>query len=141
MDLKSIIALQPELRLKWLTKACRLAVDGEVQSKHLYDIASSRKFVNGIQDKIGQKMMKTIHANLGLFSEKQQRFLSTDSDMARAFPIRDKSDKQVDEDEGEAPEEEDDPAARVEDMMARCRAFVREKASTYGERMQQVEKM
>eukprot|EP00434_Breviolum_minutum_P013255 symbB.v1.2.011676.t1/scaffold785.1/size162803/13 len=76
---------------------------------------------------MNRQMLKHLH----LFSEKQQRYLKQ-SGLAKA------------DDTEELPElksrrkgSDEDAAAKMEEMMARCRNFVREKADTFEDRMRE----
>ncbi|CAL1171646.1 unnamed protein product [Cladocopium goreaui] len=129
-DLKQVLAMKPEARSKWLAKAVQQAhpQDGRLSPKSIYDIIAHAKFANDLNEKMGQRMYRVLHANLSLFSTKQQKFLEKECALAKQFAVA-----------AFAPvpgaEEEDTTAAdAMEDMMARCRAFVRERQSERGER-------
>jgi len=136
VDLKTALSLAPQQRVRWVGKACRKVADGEASIKHLYDVLSSRKLVSEMPEKVGRRMLRVVRENLYLFSVKQQRFLTEESALAMNFTLDDRS-----EDEAEEPEvaaapssRSDDAAARMEEMMIRCRDFVRQKASTFEHR-------
>eukprot|EP00927_Polykrikos_kofoidii_P013838 TRINITY_DN1600_c0_g2_i1.p1 TRINITY_DN1600_c0_g2~~TRINITY_DN1600_c0_g2_i1.p1 ORF type:complete len:409 (+),score=81.07 TRINITY_DN1600_c0_g2_i1:144-1370(+) len=78
VDLKVALGLKPEARLKWLSKACRMADEGRTTATELYDVVSSRKFVTGMQWKVGRKALATVQENFAIFSEKQQRYLRSE---------------------------------------------------------------
>lgn len=160
VDLKSVTALKPESRAKWLAKACKRAADGEVNVKSLYDVLSSRKICHEMHEKAGQRMLRTLRDNLWVFSEKQQRFLGEESPLALKFSAAvERSTAQrggrSDDEDGDQQERRpagarsstgpsaDDAAAKMEEMMARCRDFVRDKADSYEDRqleLQEVER-
>lgn len=77
VDLKAAIMLKPEARLKWLTKACKMVTDGNASSTDLYDIVVNRKFVSGMPERVVRKISLLIQDSLDLFSDKQQRYLSS----------------------------------------------------------------
>lgn len=146
MDVKTVTGMKPEHRVKWLAKACRHVNDGTANVKQLYDVLSSRKIVQDMPDKIGRRMLRTLHDHLWIFSEKQQRFLGEESALARHFSLDEGAGSEDETGEGLASaaaarrsSQAEDAAARMEEMMARCRDFVREKASTYEERQRAVE--
>lgn len=149
VDLKAVLALKPEHRSKWLSKACRKVADGEANVKHVYDVLSSRKIVADMSDKVGRRMLRILREHLYLFSEKQQRYLGEDSPLATNFSVGDRSEEEPEEAEGAGagtaagpsarPTGVDEAAARMEEMMARCRDFVRAKASTFEERQREAE--
>lgn len=145
VELKSVVALKPEQRVKWLSKALRAVADGEASVKHVFDVLSNKKLTQGFHVKVGRRMFRVVRDNLYLFSEKQQRYLSEESNLALEFAEEDKSD-----DEAEASKENPKPevalthvtsdaAARMEEMMARCRDFVRQNASAYDDRTREVQ--
>lgn len=109
VELKAAVAIKAEARPKWLTKAFKQAEESKSVVSELYTIVSSQKYAKGLPEKIGRKLLAIIHDNLSAFSEKQQRFLKSK-------------------------DEEVDAASRMEEMMARCRAFVRENANGFEDR-------
>lgn len=144
MDMKAVLALKAEARPKWLAKACKMAEDGRTSVGELYNIVSSRKFAAGLPTRIGRKLASLLRDNLELFSDKQQRYLkskeclliagySADGEGRNGLPNGSNIDKAG---QDAVVEEQDsvDAAARMEEMMARCRAFVREKATTFEDR-------
>jgi len=146
VDLKTVLALKPEHRVKWLGKACRAVAEGEASVKHVFDVLTSKKLVHGMPFKSGQRMLRTLKDNLYLFSEKQQRFLQEESALATSFEERSEDEAGGgDLDVGSAGGSGSggggatDAASRMEEMMARCRDFVREKASTFEDRAKEAE--
>jgi len=145
VDLKEVLGLKPEQRQRWLVKAFRKVADGEANVKHVYDVLTSRRVVADMSDKVGRRMLRVLREHLYLFSEKQQRWLSEESPLAMQFSVDDRSDGDMDDREannssnGNRKPQADDAATRMEEMMARCRDFVRAKASTFEERQQQAE--
>lgn len=77
VDLKVAVALKPEQRLKWLTKACNMVTDGLVSSTELYDIIVNRKFVAGMPERVVRKISAVIEEGIEMFSDKQQRYLTS----------------------------------------------------------------
>jgi len=77
VDLKAAIMLKPEARLKWLTKAFKMVKDGSASSSDVYDIVVNRKFVSGMPERVVRKISVLIQDSLDLFSDKQQRYLSS----------------------------------------------------------------
>mmetsp|Transcript_114720 Transcript_114720/g.335450 ORF Transcript_114720/g.335450 Transcript_114720/m.335450 type:complete len:394 (+) Transcript_114720:59-1240(+) len=133
LDLKAVLVLKPEARPKWLAKACKAADEGRASAPELYNIVSSRKFVAGLPTRISKKLATLVREHLELFSDKQQRYLdSMYSPLAASRPA------ETGARDGHSEEEVDDAAARMEEMMARCRAFVREKANTFEDRAAEV---
>lgn len=87
-DRGQVLALKPEQRVKWLSKALQKGQEGKVAITTLYDIISHTKFGQGVSDNQGKKMFKFVRANLSLFSQKQQRFLEGESKLAKDFRSR-----------------------------------------------------
>mmetsp|Transcript_7831 Transcript_7831/g.22484 ORF Transcript_7831/g.22484 Transcript_7831/m.22484 type:complete len:360 (+) Transcript_7831:187-1266(+) len=77
VDLRTAVLLKPEARLKWLTKAVKMVTDGTASSTDLYDIVVNRKFVSGMPERVVRKVSVVIQDSLDLFSDKQQRYLSS----------------------------------------------------------------
>ena len=78
VDLKTALLLKPEARMKWLTKACKMAEEGKASTTELHSIVSSRKFAAGVHPKVGRRMAEIVLENLGIFSDKQQKHLKSD---------------------------------------------------------------
>lgn len=98
VDLKAAVALKPEQRLKWLTKACNMVTDGIASSTDLYDIIVNRKFVAGMPERVVRKISTLIQESLDLFSDKQQRYLSsTDCPIIARLTIREPVDVPLDD--------------------------------------------
>lgn len=131
VELKAALAIKPDARLKWLKKAFRMVEEGYATASDLYSVVASRKFAAGLPARVGRKLKEILHGNLDIFSDKQRRFLkSRECPLVSGFPDvqkRKRSPEESDDDEADA-------AAKMEEMMARCRAFVREKADTFEER-------
>lgn len=77
VDLKAAVALKPEQRLKWLTKACNMVTDGLASSTDLFDIIVSRKFVAGMPQRVVRKISALIEDNTDSFSDKQKKYLAS----------------------------------------------------------------
>jgi len=77
VDLRTVTLLKPEGRLKWLTKALKMVTDNTASSTDLYDIVVNRKFVSGMPERVVRKVAAAIQESLDLFSDKQQRYLSS----------------------------------------------------------------
>lgn len=78
VDLKVALSLKPEARLRWLSKAFKMVEERKVTSTDLYDIVSNRKFCGTMQSKNSQKLRAIVAESMGVFSDKQQRFLRSD---------------------------------------------------------------
>eukprot|EP00930_Biecheleria_cincta_P092022 TRINITY_DN81777_c0_g1_i2.p1 TRINITY_DN81777_c0_g1~~TRINITY_DN81777_c0_g1_i2.p1 ORF type:complete len:497 (-),score=138.03 TRINITY_DN81777_c0_g1_i2:51-1541(-) len=125
-DLKQVLGMKVDSRAKWLAKALQQAhpQDGRLSPKTIYDIIAHSRFASDVGMKAGKRMYRLLHANFGLFSSKQQKFLEKECTLAKQFAADAFADTPVEEAAGNT----------TEDMMARCRAFMREKQSERGER-------
>mmetsp|Transcript_64849 Transcript_64849/g.193246 ORF Transcript_64849/g.193246 Transcript_64849/m.193246 type:complete len:294 (+) Transcript_64849:207-1088(+) len=88
LDPRAVFALKPERRLKWLTSALQRLQQGKVQSSGIYDILVHNKFPQDAPNRIGSKMYLAVCEHIALFSQKQQRFLETESKLAQLFKDR-----------------------------------------------------
>jgi len=148
VDLKTVLAMEPDDRAVWLSKACKRAADGSLRIAKVYDVLASEKIVDGLTEKTGRRMLNTLRKYLHIFSDKQQKYLNQ-SAVALFFEAKRK--RNAEESRGGFEEEEPrgskirvprstDPGAadKMEEMMARCRDFVRAQASGYEDRMKEV---
>lgn len=87
VDLKAAITLKPEGRPRWLSKACKMVTEGRASSTELYNIIVSRKFASGLPERVGRKLVSIVEDSLDLFSDKQQRYLSS-ADCPLMAPVR-----------------------------------------------------
>jgi len=139
-SLKAALAIEPEKRGKWLQKACKQVDTGELTASQLYDVVTSRKFLTGVPEKVGQQMFRVVQQNVRIFSEKQQKHLLQDSVLASQFrPRSEPRGKEDDEDGSKGTRSTEDMASKMEEMMARCRNFVREQASGFEDRQKMCE--
>ncbi|CAE8648480.1 unnamed protein product [Polarella glacialis] len=131
-DRKVVLAMKPDQRSKWLAKGLQQAQEGRMQAASMFDIIAHQKFTADLKEneKIGKRMYRQLKGGLQLFSSKQQRHLASGCALAKEFG---------EEDEAEATAAGDSAGPPVvdtamEEMMARCRSFVREKQAERGER-------
>jgi len=128
-SLKPTLALKPEARAKWLTKAVSALRDGAIRVSDVFDIIAHPKFVNGIPEGIGKKMRRSLSGEMKLFSDKQRQGLER-SELFKRFPEEAKPSKAQ-------PAEVDE--GKMDEMMARCRAFVKDNETLYEVRKREVE--
>lgn len=138
VDLKAALAVKPESRAKWIIKACKHASNGAVDVKHLYDTLANKRMTQDVTEKkVGQRMFKALQDNVWVFSDKQQRYLLEDSTLATQFSAEDGAGSEPKEEPPRRTVAGEDAAARMEEMMARCRDFVREKADSFEDRQKE----
>jgi len=116
MDRKAVFILKPELRLKWLMKALKQAIDGKVKTSDLYDVVAGNRFAENVTPKIGRKMCRALKEQVAIFTGRQQKFLIEQAEIVTRFAVPDRP----------KPDEED-KASSMDEMMARVAAFVSEK--------------
>lgn len=122
---------QPVEKAPATTVELEQAADGRMDSQSLYSVVAHNRFIEELTDKAGKRMYRALHANLHVFSSRQRKFLEKECALARKYAATAFQGIQKDGDEDEKQEQ---AASAVEDMMARCRAFVRERQSERGER-------
>lgn len=131
LDLRQILDMNPDKRARWLSKALQQAQDGRVVATDVYDVVAHARFASELSEKAGRRCYRVLHANLSLFSSKQQRFIEKECELAVLFRANawekpPAGDEKADNKEASA--------AAMEEMMARCRAFVREKQTERGDK-------
>lgn len=93
---------KPKERLKWLYKALIACKEGRVKPNPLFDIISHRKFIDGLKGSIATDTLNLIRGHLSLFSNKQQKQLTSDNfELFRKYAPINVLDS--DDDEAEAP--------------------------------------
>eukprot|EP00928_Gymnodinium_smaydae_P062783 TRINITY_DN46567_c0_g1_i1.p1 TRINITY_DN46567_c0_g1~~TRINITY_DN46567_c0_g1_i1.p1 ORF type:complete len:380 (-),score=106.94 TRINITY_DN46567_c0_g1_i1:79-1218(-) len=137
LDLRQILEMNPDKRARWLSKALQQAQDGRVSPTDIYDVIAHARFASELSEKAGKRCYRVLHANLSLFSPKQQRFMEKECELAQLFRASAWEKAQGADEKGEAGaglSAAEASAAMMEEMMARCRAFVREKQSERGDK-------
>merc|ERR1712085_96040 len=66
------LKLEPPERAKWLERALEAIPKGKVKTQDVFDVITHRKFVFGVPDDLGPKMIRMVKESLMGFSEKQQ---------------------------------------------------------------------
>lgn len=128
LDRKSVFALKPPQRAKWLAKALKGVADSVLRASDVYDLVANSRFVEDVPYKLGKNMARTVQQQLTLFSAKQQRFLVTEAALGQKFGMTPEEEKELEVSvDVKANDGTADDSMQMEDMMARCRAFVREK--------------
>lgn len=139
VDRKAVFVLKPEQRLKWLAKALRQVEEGRLRPSDLYDVVSSSRFADNIPPKVGKKMGKALREQIGVFTGKQQKFLSEQAEITARFGAQPAKASSVPVSDSATPVSKEGDAGGnnidVDEMMARCRAFVRDKQRERGERV------
>lgn len=102
MEWDDVFPKKPKERLRWLYKALDAAKRGQVKSGPLYDIVAHRKFIEGLKGNVATDVLNLIRGNLKLFSQKQQKQLTSDNfELFRKYAPINVLDS--DEDEADAP--------------------------------------
>mmetsp|Transcript_83099 Transcript_83099/g.268872 ORF Transcript_83099/g.268872 Transcript_83099/m.268872 type:complete len:227 (-) Transcript_83099:99-779(-) len=105
VDLKAAIILKPEARPRWLVKALKMVADSRASSTELYNIIVSRKFASGLPERVGRRLVSIVEDSIDLFSDKQQRYLSS-SDCPLMAHLRARADAVADAEAEELAERE-----------------------------------
>ncbi|CAK0839595.1 unnamed protein product, partial [Prorocentrum cordatum] len=82
---EEVLQLDPSARASWLARAARLAKAGRLDRALLYESVASPEFVQGVTSAEGRRMYRVVHANLGLFDERQAGVLGEECALARAY--------------------------------------------------------
>jgi len=102
LDWDHVFPKKPKERLRWLYKALECARKGKVKTGPLFDIIVHRKFLEGLKGNIATDCLNLIRGDLSLFSNKQQKQLTSDSfELFRKFAPVNVLDS--DDDEADAP--------------------------------------
>lgn len=119
-DLKNTLKLAPDARAVWLEKVLIAIPKGKAKPQEVFDIVTHRKFVSGVPEELGVKMLRNVKESLVFFSEKQQLNIAK-CKLVKEFKPADPSRKHAkkkhdgdgeDEDEGDKASSDDDPADR-----------------------------
>lgn len=129
--MKPTLALKPEKRAKWLTQAIIALKDGGVRVSDVYDIVSHPKFINGVSNGHGQKMRHQMSKELRLFTDKQRQGLEK-SELFKKFNADDGP-------KAAKPSKPEVDEGKMDDMMARCRAFVRDNETLWEDRKRELD--
>lgn len=133
LDRKVVFLMKPDKRQKWLTKALKQAGEGLLRVSDLYDVIASTRFPEDVPYKLGQKMNRAVQQQLDLFTGKQQKYLSTESLLSTRFKVG-APEHEIGDTAQESADEGEAAVSQMEEMMARCRAFARQKMTERGER-------
>uniref|UniRef100_A0A7S0ZX77 Uncharacterized protein n=1 Tax=Noctiluca scintillans TaxID=2966 RepID=A0A7S0ZX77_NOCSC len=133
VDRKAIFVMKPEHRAKWLLKALKQAAEGRLRTSDLYDVIVSTRFIDDVPLRAGRRMERAVRDQLSLFSGKQQRFLSSEAALTVKFGKASEGDGAEEQGSEEPLAVTEKAESRAEDMMARCRDFVREKMGQRGD--------
>jgi len=102
MDWDHVFPKKPNERKRWLYKALEAAKKGKVKVGPMFDIIVHRKFLEGLKGQVATDCLNLIRGDLTLFSNKQQKQLTSDSfELFRKFAPAVVLDS--DDDEADAP--------------------------------------
>jgi len=79
MNWDDVFPKKPYDKLRWLYKAIEAARVGKVKVLPIFDIICHRKFIDGLKGNIATDTLNLIRGNLDLFSQKQQKQLTSDN--------------------------------------------------------------
>lgn len=78
IELRAVLALKPDARIKWMSRALKMVEEGKASRTELFDIISSRKFASGVPARVCRKLKAETLESLDIFSDKQRRYLKTE---------------------------------------------------------------
>lgn len=102
-DLRNTLKLPPPARADWLDRALRAIPQGRAKVQDVFNVVTHPKFVLGLPEQTGRKMLRRVAESLDAFSEKQRTTLVAKCKLAELFQA---SAAGADGDEEEPPEEE-----------------------------------
>eukprot|EP00927_Polykrikos_kofoidii_P076600 TRINITY_DN73663_c0_g1_i1.p1 TRINITY_DN73663_c0_g1~~TRINITY_DN73663_c0_g1_i1.p1 ORF type:complete len:429 (-),score=76.63 TRINITY_DN73663_c0_g1_i1:324-1421(-) len=137
VDKKAVFTLKPEQRLKWLLKALKQAGDGIIHAGELYEVVSSTRFAEELPLKVGRKMALALKSQLAVFTGKQQKFIAERAEICVRYVPTDPVEVPVPAKAKRPKEVPVSAPSAAEEMMARCRDFMRTKQAERGERGQE----
>lgn len=127
LDWDHVFPKKPMDRLRWLYKAFEAVKKGKLKDKgKIFDIIVHRKFLDGLKGQIATDTLNLIRGNLNIFSNKQQKQLTSDSfELFRKYaPI---SVLDSDDDEADAPPLPPPPEVVIEEKKKRNKRSRKEK--------------
>lgn len=79
LDWDDIFPKKPKDRLRWLFKALEGIKNNKIKANPVFDIVTHRKFIDGLQGSVATDVLNLIRGNLSVFSNKQQKQLTSDN--------------------------------------------------------------
>eukprot|EP00931_Biecheleriopsis_adriatica_P120821 TRINITY_DN95916_c0_g1_i1.p1 TRINITY_DN95916_c0_g1~~TRINITY_DN95916_c0_g1_i1.p1 ORF type:complete len:420 (-),score=97.22 TRINITY_DN95916_c0_g1_i1:23-1282(-) len=106
-DLRVTLKLGASAKAEWLDKAIKGIPSGRAKVQDVFNVVTHPKFVSGVPEKVGRRMLQAVVDNLDTFSDKQRVTLASKCKLAEMFRNSTAGDGSDDEDEveAEAPEE------------------------------------
>lgn len=102
-DLRNTLKLPPPARAEWLDKALRAIPQGRAKVQDVFNVVTHPKFVLGLPEQTGRKMLRRIAESLDAFSEKQRTTLVAKCKLAELYAaaggLMDGDDDDADEDQ------------------------------------------
>lgn len=77
LDPEYVFKRKPPQRLKWLEKAFKALLDNSIKANAIYDMVSHAKFLDGVNDGVGQAIFQVLEKNLGFFTPRQQKYFQS----------------------------------------------------------------
>jgi len=86
-DLKNTLKLSADAKVDWLEKVLKSISKGQAKAQEVYDIVAHPRFVSGISERAGQKILRMVTDSILVFSEKQRDAFSK-SKLFREFAMQ-----------------------------------------------------
>lgn len=94
-DLKNTLKLSADAKVEWLEKVLKSISKGQAKAQEVYDIVAHPRFVSGISERAGQKILRMVTDSILVFSEKQRDAFSK-SKLFREFAMQQTQQRRAD---------------------------------------------
>lgn len=84
-DLRNTLKLPPPQRAEWLDKALRAIPSGRAKVQDVFNVVTHPKFVLGLPEQTGRKMLRRVAESLDAFSDKQRQTLVAKCKLAELY--------------------------------------------------------
>ncbi|CAK0799018.1 unnamed protein product [Prorocentrum cordatum] len=84
-DLRHTLHMTPAARAEWLDKAMQAIPTGRAKVQEVFNIVTHPKFVSGVPDKVGRRMLRIVAGALDNFSDKQRITLVSKCKLAELY--------------------------------------------------------
>lgn len=115
-DLKITLRMTPQGRAEWLERALRGIQQSRAKVQDVFNVITHPKFVSGVPDRIGRRMLRRVAESLEIFSEKQRVTLVAKCKLAELFQASGSgADGEVDDEADDAQPERVDGLRQLEE--------------------------
>lgn len=100
-DLKTTLKLSADAKADWLPRALKGIQQKQAKAQDVYDIVTHPRFVSGVGNRVGQRMLRSVTDSIHVFSEKQRDSFSK-SKLFQEFAVQSQLKPQDDSSDDEA---------------------------------------